>query len=221
MSPRARSPTAARRELPLVADVVDGQNRAGVGEQAVPAVEGPQQQRPEPSMPVMAVKDMGTEAKVLAAFDGDARQRQETQVLVRRARVNGLPTIKRRAVDEVHRGVGAGQYRRADRIVIAVRSNADAQIGKLHHRRDGIKLAIDRGIKRDEQPYLMALPVNGYLVSAAATSASPPVLANGATSEAIAQILIGVFAISTRITVAAHCLSDGARGSCDDSGSSA
>src|ERR1700733_7825926 len=45
-----------------------------------------------------------------------------------------------------------------------------------------------------------------YLVSAAATSARPPVLANGATSEAMAQILT----ISTRIPVALQPLVMGA-----------
>src|SRR5580698_558769 len=39
-----------------------------------------------------------------------------------------------------------------------------------------------------------------YLVSAAVTSARPPVFANGATSEAIAQILTGL-TISTRIPI--------------------
>jgi hypothetical protein len=147
------------RELTLVTDVVDREHRAGIGEQLIPAVQRTQQQRSESGMPVMAVQDLRTPGQVLAALDGDARQGEESQVLIGRKGIDRLPRVQRRAVDQVHLRLRTGQRGRVHRILILVRTDADRQTGQARCEAQGNGRTVDGGVQRREQPDVMAMGV--------------------------------------------------------------
>ena len=63
------------------------------------------------------------------------------------------------ALDEVDRGRGSGQDGAEHRVLIAVRAEADAQIGQPRDRVEGPAIAVNGRIQRCEQAYFVPGPV--------------------------------------------------------------
>ena len=90
-----------RAEDPLVVEVVDGEQRLGLRERRLPGEAGPQHQRDEAGLPVVAVDDVGRELQADRALQRGAREQKESQVLVGIGGVDWLPAVQGGAVNEI------------------------------------------------------------------------------------------------------------------------
>src|SRR5262245_36496260 len=90
-----------RREDALVADVVNREDRARPGEQAIPGVNRAQVERRERRVPVVAMKDVRREPEALTGLERRACQQQKAQVLVRSGAIDARSVVQGRAVHQV------------------------------------------------------------------------------------------------------------------------
>src|SRR5690606_7302563 len=120
----------------LVANVVDCQYRTGSGEQPVPRVTRLQVKGDQRRVPVVAVKDVGREAHVLAHLDRGSGEQQETQVLVVIRRVDAVALVELRATQEVQRYVGAGEEGSVDGVPAFVAPEPHRHVLQVLHRQN-------------------------------------------------------------------------------------
>src|SRR5205823_6490529 len=86
----------------LVADVVDGEHRAGRAKQWLARPHRAQEERRERRVPVVAMQNPGREAEPPARLERGAREGEEAQVLVGIAGVDRAARVELRTIDEVH-----------------------------------------------------------------------------------------------------------------------
>ncbi len=146
---------AVGAEDALVADVVDGEQRAGGGEQRLVLEDGAQQQRGEGGVPVIAVHDARCPAHLATGHEGRAREGDEAQVFVRIAGVEAGAREQRRAVDQVYRGA-SGQLAAQHREREPLRADAEPQLGQVRHRARRAGGAVDARIRRGEQAHIVS-----------------------------------------------------------------
>src|SRR5690606_37976909 len=91
--PRVRG--QQRVEGPLVGEVVDRHQAAGVGKKTVPGIYRLHQQWPEARVPVIAMQDLRRKAHVLAAQQRRVCQQQEAQVLIGVGGIQARASIQR------------------------------------------------------------------------------------------------------------------------------
>ncbi len=140
-----------RAEGPLIADVVNRQDRARVPEQLVPVVGRLEKQRRERGVPVVAMQDLGRPLHVLAGGEHGAGERQEAQVLIRIGRVQGRTREQLGAIHQVHRRARAREPTVQDGEAISVRAKLEPQILQAGQGCKRQVRAIDGGIQRREQ----------------------------------------------------------------------
>ena len=98
------------------------------------------------------------------------------------ARVQGV------GFDQVNRRRRPGQARAPDVHAVLVAADAHGQALQGFDPRGVEPVALDLRVERHEQPHVVAAGASAGGDRALATSASPPLLASGTTSEAMAQI---------------------------------
>jgi hypothetical protein len=114
-------------EFALIADVVDGEHRAGSGEHRIGLVVRAQPQGGERRMPVVGMHDVGPEIHALAALEGRARQHQEAAMFIRVGGVQARTREQRLGLHQEHRRGGAWQRRPPDVDPVLVMPRHDGQ----------------------------------------------------------------------------------------------
>src|SRR6202011_1984279 len=87
----------------LIADVMDGQHRSGLGKSRYRRINRPQEKRQKGRVPVVAMKYIRHEPQALTALDRGAREQQEASMFIRIKGVEIRTTEQLGAIDEVHR----------------------------------------------------------------------------------------------------------------------
>lgn len=137
-------------EEPLVAEVVDGEDRARGAEQAIPRVQRLEVEGNQRGLPVVTVEDLRTPLHALAALQSRAREQGEAEVLVGVVRVEARAVEEHGAMDEVHRHLGPGQPRAVCREDERARVRADRNVRGPGERLEVVGVHVDRRVERRE-----------------------------------------------------------------------